>query len=116
MNWGKGIVGGMIIFMLFIIAMCVYMFAIPNDEYDDKYYEKGLNYDVDYKRNKHVIEDKAQPKIVVDSCCIEITFPQLINGQAKLMRPSGNVVDKVIPIGNKNGQLVQILTNNLVNG
>ena len=116
MNWGKGIIGGMVIFMLFIIAMCVYMFSVPTDEYDEKYYERGLSYDKDYKRAKQVITDKAQPKIEADSGCIEVSFPQTILGQVKLTRPSSNIVDKIIAIDNKNGQPVQILTANMPKG
>jgi hypothetical protein len=116
MNWGKGIIGGMILFMLFIIVMCVYMFSIPEDEYDKKYYEKGLSYDQDYNRAKQVITDKAQPTIEADSCCIEVTFPQTILGQVKLTRPSSNMVDSIIAIDNKNGQPVQILTTNMPKG
>ncbi len=41
MNWGKGIITGMIIFMLFILSMCIYMFRMPADEYDHQYYEKA---------------------------------------------------------------------------
>ena len=116
MNWGKGIIGGMILFMLFIIAMAVYMFTLPEDEYDTKYYEKGLSYDQDYNRAKQVITDKVQPTIEADSCCIEVSFPQTILGQVKLTRPSSGIVDKVIPIDNKNGQPVQILTTNMPKG
>ncbi len=116
MNWGKGIIGGMIVFMLFIIAMVVYMFTIPVDDYDTKYYEKGLTYDRDYNRAEQVIKDKAQPTIEADSCCIEVSFPQTVLGQVKLTRPSSNLVDKVIPINNKNGQPVQILTTNMPKG
>lgn len=116
MNWGKGIIGGMILFMLFIIGMVAYMFSMPEDEYDKKYYEKGLSYDRDYNRAKQVVTDKAQPSIEADSCCIEVSFPQTILGQVKLTRPSSNIVDRVIPIDNKNGQPVQILTANMPKG
>jgi hypothetical protein len=116
MNWGKGIIGGMILFMLFIIVMCVYMFSVPEDEFDKKYYEKGLSYDQDYNRAKQVITDNAQPTIEADSCCIEVSFPQTILGQVKLTRPSSNMVDKIIPIDNKNGQPIQILTTNMPKG
>jgi hypothetical protein len=116
MNWGKGIIGGMILFMLFIIGMVVHMFSMPEDEYDKKYYEKGLSYDRDYNRAKQVITDKAQPLIEADSCCIEVSFPQTVLGQVKLTRPSSGIVDKVIAIDNKNGQPVQILTAGMPKG
>lgn len=116
MNWGKGIIGGMIVFMLFIILMCVYMFTMPTDDYDKKYYEKGLSFDQDYNREKQVITDNAQPTIEADSCCIEVTFPQHIIGQVKLSRPASTILDSVIAIDNKNGQPVQILTANMPKG
>ncbi len=116
MNWGKGIISGMIVFMLFIIGMCVYMFTMPADEYDKKYYEKGLIFDQDYNREKQVITDKAQPTIEADSCCIEVTFPQHVIGQVTLTRPSSSKVDSIIAIDNKNGQPVQILTANMTKG
>jgi len=80
------------------------------------YYEKGLTYDKDYNREQQVIKDKAQPTIEADSCCIEVSFPQTVLGQVKLTRPSSNMGDRVIPIDNKNGQPVQILTANMPKG
>jgi len=116
MNWGKGIIGGMIIFMLFILGMCFYMFTMPGDDYDRKYYEKGLNFDQDYNREKQVFKDHAQPVVKVDSCCIQVTFPQSVNGQVRLLRPSGDVKDQVFKLDNKNGQPIEILTAHIAKG
>ena len=106
----------MIIFMLFIIAMCVYMLAMPTDDYDHKYYEKGLNFDQEYKQKQQVFKDKAQPIIKIDSCCIQVTFPQTVTGQVKLLRPSGNVKDQVFNLDNKNGLPIEILTAQIAKG
>ena len=116
MNWGKGIISGMVIFMLFILGMCFYMFRMPTDDYDQKYYEKGLNFDHDYTREQQVFKDKAQPVIVVDSCCIKVTFPQAAKGQVKLRRPLGNIKDQVIKINNAGNQPFEILTNHMPKG
>jgi len=116
MNWGKGIIGGMIIFMLFILGMCFYMFTMPGDDYDHKYYEKGLNFDQDYNKKAQVFKDKAQPVIKVDSCCIQVTFPQTITGQVRLLRPSGEVKDQVFNLDNKNGLPIEILTTHIAKG
>lgn len=106
----------MIIFMLFIISMCVYMFYMPADDYDHQYYEKGLNFDKEYNRERQVVTDKAQPLIKVDSCCIQVTFPQVIKGHVTLLRPSGSVKDQVFTLDNKNGQPIEILTAHIAKG
>ncbi len=63
MNWGKGIIAGMIIFVLFIAGMCIYMFTSPQDDFDQQYYEKGLTFNHDYDREQQVTKDHAEPLI-----------------------------------------------------
>ena len=116
MNWGKGIISGMAIFMLFILAMCFYMFRMPEDEYDQKYYEKGLTFDQDYNREQQVFKDKAQPVIAIDTCCIKVTFPQAAKGQVKITRPLGNIKDQVIKFDAAGNQPFEILTNHMAKG
>ena len=106
MNWGKGIVGGMIVFMLFILGMCVRMFLIPADEYDHKYYEKGLNYDVDYKRERQVITDNATPVIQQNNKSLLLKFKAPAKGTIKFIRPSNQSFDKIFTIDSDNNNEV----------
>ncbi|GAA4310049.1 hypothetical protein GCM10023149_04610 [Mucilaginibacter gynuensis] len=94
MNWGKGIVIGMVCFMLFIIVMVVAMFSQPADDYDKQYYEKGLAYDKDYKRAQQVIKDKAQPVIEFKGAEALIHFRTPVKGQVTFARPSDRNMDE----------------------
>ena len=92
------------------------MVSAPNDEYDHQYYENGLNFDHDYDREKQVVKDHAQPTIVVDTCCIKLTFPQQINGEVKMSRPSSDASDTSFALDNQSGKPIEILTKHLVKG
>jgi hypothetical protein len=116
MNWGKGIIAGMAMFMLFIIFMCVKMFALPADEYDHHYYEKGLNFNKDYAREKQVITDQAQPLIRINGKQISITFKSPATGSAKFIRPSSQALDKTFLINTELGKTASLLAPTLVKG
>lgn len=109
MNWGKGIVGGMIVFMLFIIAMSVYMFMAPEDQYDHQYYEKGLNFDKFYNKEAQVVKDHAQPVIKISGGIITLTFDQSAKGTITFMRPSNDAMDKTYNIDGKEAQFPVVL-------
>ncbi|MFA6083960.1 FixH family protein [Mucilaginibacter sp.] len=98
MNWGKGIIAGMIIFMLFILSMCIYMFRMPKDEYDHQYYEKGLSFNQDYAKERQVLADQAQPQIRVTGAEVTIAFTGPAKGTAKFIRPSSAAMDKTFNI------------------
>ncbi|GAB3929925.1 FixH family protein [Mucilaginibacter myungsuensis] len=98
MNWGRGIVGGMAVFMVFILSLCFQMFRAPADEYDHQYYEKGLGYDKDYKRERQVVIDKAQPTIEHADGQLLILFTDTVNGKARFIRPSSTALDKTVII------------------
>jgi len=94
MNWGKGIIIGMGAFMLFILMLCFKIFSLPADEYDHHYYEKGLNFDKDYDREKQVSLDHAAPDIRLDGSDIHLHFREEAHGTARLVRPSSVAPDK----------------------
>lgn len=93
MNWGKGIVTGMVLFMLFISGMCIRMFMAPADEYDHQYYEKGLNFDADYKKERQVLTDNALPRITQGDKSIRVKFIAQAKGTIKFIRPSNQRLD-----------------------
>ena len=55
MNWGKGLVIGLGLFMSFIVFLVVMMLNTPEDSFDKNYYEKGLAYDLDYQKKSRPI-------------------------------------------------------------
>jgi hypothetical protein len=104
MNWGKGIIAGLSIFVVFIVAMCIYMISSPADSFDHQYYERGLNFDHDYDREKQVVKDRAQPSITVENERIEFRFVNAAKGTVKFMRPSSSALDKVYTFESSSGQ------------
>jgi len=112
MNWGKKIVLGMIIFMLFIIAMVVYMFSVHGNDalVDEDYYEKGINYNQEYDARQNVIADHAEPKINTNKYQIIIQLKDSASYELKLMRPS-TVKDDIKTVGVTLGDSNLILVN-----
>lgn len=116
MNWGKGIVGGMVIFMLFILSMCFYMFRMPPDEYDHRYYEKGLSFDNDYKREQQVTADHAEPLIKQNGKTLELIFSTPVTGNIKFVRPSNQAMDKTFALNSEGAQTVSIPLSSIKRG
>lgn len=108
MNWGKGIISGMILFMLFIISMCVYMFWLPADDYDHQYYEKGLSFNKDYNREVQVVKDHAEPSIAIKGQVMTITFTRPAVGTITWLRPSNQYQDRVFKINTHAGPSIDL--------
>ncbi|MCC8425356.1 FixH family protein [Mucilaginibacter sp. UR6-11] len=116
MNWGKGIIGGMILFMLFIISMCIYMFALPADDYDHQYYEKGLAFNKDYNKEVQVIKDHAEPKITIRNQVMRLAFARPAVGTITWLRPSNQYQDRIFKIDTLAGPLVYLPLNSIEKG
>lgn len=116
MNWGKGIVTGMVLFMLFILSMCIYMFRMPEDEYDHQYYEKGLNFNKDYNKEQQVVKDHAQPVISQVGDHLVIRFKTPSSGKISLIRPANKASDTVYPLRSGDDDQVIILLTPLKKG
>lgn len=116
MNWGRGIITGMIIFMLFILSMCIYMFRMPADEYDHQYYEKGLSFNKDYDREQQVSTDNAQPSIDQNGAQLLIRFKTPAIGKISLIRPANKTLDKAYPIKSGEDNKVFVLLSDIQKG
>lgn len=116
MNWGKGIIAGMALFMLFIISMCVRMFALPADEYDHHYYEKGLDFNKAYEKEKQVVTDHAQPLIHINGKQVSVSFIEPAKGSIKFIRPSSKALDATFPLNTERGKVAGLSTASLIKG
>jgi len=116
MNWGKGIITGMIAFMLFIIAMCIYMFMIPTDDYDHQYYEKGLTFNQVYNKEDRVNIDRAWPNVYVSHRHLKMSFVKAAKGTVKFLRPSSTSADRVQAFNSGSSIEVDIPVTNLAAG
>jgi hypothetical protein len=113
MNWGKGLVIGLVLFMSFITILVVLMFRSAEDSFDKDYYEKGLAYDVEYEQKQQVITDQAEPTISYNDEVLSITFKAADSGQINFKRASSKKEDKVI---NFTDNEVNIKRKELLNG
>jgi hypothetical protein len=108
MNWGKGIILGMALFVLFITGMGVCMFMSPTDDYDHQYYEKGLTFNQDYNHEQQVARDHAQPLIEVAGDVMRFTFIEPVKGKITFVRPSDNLMDKIYQLDSGPGTEIDI--------
>lgn len=110
MNWGTKIVLGMSGFILFIVAMVIYMFHVHGNDalVDDDYYEKGINYNQEYSAKQNVIAENAQPLITINKYQVIIELKDSASFDLKLMRPS-TVKDDIKLKGNTIGSSNLIL-------
>lgn len=90
MNWGTKIVMGMFAFMLFIVAMVIYMFHMHGRDalIEENYYEKGINYNAEYDAKQNVLQDDAQPKITITNTQLVIQLKDSAEYALVLMRAS----------------------------
>jgi len=110
MNWGTKIVMGMFAFMLFIVGMVIYMFHVHGRDalIEENYYEKGINYNVEYDAKQNVLHDDARPKITITHIQIVIQLKDSAQYELVLMRPA-NSDDDVKLKGNTTGSSHLIL-------
>jgi len=116
MNWGKGLITGMVIFMLFILGMCFYMFRAPDDDYDHQYYEKGLTYNQYYNKEMQVIKEHAQPLITISDNYIFVRFKDPAVGTMHLQRPADVSLDKAFQFNSGKLTDVQIDLKTVIKG
>lgn len=98
MNWGTKVVLGMIGFMLFIVAMVVYMFAVHGNDplVEENYYEKGINYNMEFDAIKNVTNEHLQPTITVNKYQLTIQLIDSVDYELKMMRPSSEKEDVLL--------------------
>lgn len=115
-NWGKGIVIGLAVFIIFIVGMGIKMFSQNTDDYDHEYYEKGLAFDADYAKEKQVVADHAQPQIKIQGSNLQVTFIQPVNGKLHIERPADRRLDRWVSLQSGTGAEVTIPVGKVASG
>lgn len=116
MNWGKGIIIGMGAFMTFIIILGVNMFKQAPNDFDPKYYEKGLAFDTTYAKEKRVYADKAQPLFKLLSDSLQFTFTAPSEGSARFERPDDKDLDRSVSFKTNAANTMKIAAGNFEKG
>lgn len=105
-NWGTGIVIGMVLFIAFIMTMVVIM--VSDEKYDhqmvtDSYYEKGMVYqeEIDAETNTRDLSSELKVQKTEDGWLL--TFPEElatseVKGVVLMYRPSNEKLDFELPL------------------
>ena len=96
MNWGKAIILGMAAFMMFILVLGIRMMTQPTDDYDHDYYEKGLTFDTDYRKEKQMMIDDAQPVAQLRDSNLTVKFKEMAVGKIHFLRPADRSLDRTL--------------------
>jgi len=122
-NWGKGIVIGMVLFIGFIMFLVITMITDKRYEHDlvtESYYQKEMELqdDIYAQQNAVAMTDQIHIGKSVDGYVIQFpkTFsPDKLSGKVFLYRPSNKELDFEIPIDINSSNLL-IPKNRLLDG
>ena len=97
MNWGFKIALGLGVFMTFIMVLAYLMMTSKNDDLvDADYYEKGINYNVEYQKKAAVLRDGVTPHVVIADQQLTLTFNQQATGSIRLIRTADKTLDRTM--------------------
>lgn len=99
MNWGKGLIIAMTLFIGFIVTLTWIKLSKVSDLEDENYYEREINYEqeIQAQRNANAFEKMT---IQNDDNFVVLTIPtevQMQNASVKFIRPSDKKLDKTFP-------------------
>ena len=113
-NWGTGIVIGILLFMGFIMFFVIKMSTSNEFDYDlvtEEYYEKELAYqqEIDAEKNLEKLSEAIQGRKTEEGWLL--TFPKEmtpnnVTGTLFLYRPSNQKLDFELPLTLSNSQLL----------
>lgn len=105
-NWGTGLVIGMVLFIAFIMYFVIKISTDKNYDYDlvtEEYYKKELVYqkEIDAEENSNTLENNISGKKTAEGWLL--TFPDnldvsKISGTVSLYRPSNKKLDFDLPL------------------
>lgn len=102
-NWGTGIFGFIIFFILAVIVFFIYMNRMDIDMVEDNYYEKELAYQDQIDKIKNTAALPGKVLIQNDKGSVTVRFPvsdstSIISGTCLFYRPSDPSKDFTVPL------------------
>jgi hypothetical protein len=102
-NWGTGVVIGIIVFVVISVSMTVIFMTQDVDLVADKYYENSLQYQVEIDKQSRTKFLDEQVKINFNGEVINVLFPSVyldknISGEIYFYRPSNPSLDFKLPL------------------
>jgi len=123
-NWGTGLVFGMIAFISFIMYFVVTMMSSSDYDHDlvvEDYYKEELHYqqDIDAEKNALAMDENIELERAGSKLILQ--FPDDMDltdiaGNVNLYRPSNKQLDFNIPFSDISGQKLEIPEAQLVKG
>ena len=123
-NWGTGLVIGMLAFVSFIMYFVVTMLSSSDYDHDlvvEDYYKEELHYqqDIDAERNAFSLNESVE--IIRKNAKLILEFPksidlQNVDGEVLFYRPSNKKLDFRIPFSEIKASKVEIPETSLVRG
>lgn len=101
MNWGKGIIIGMGLFMGFILTMVVIMMRQKIDLVEEDYYKRELNYEDQLAAQKMYVTSAGKISVTSEKNSLHVYFPaqfQKNDATVTLRRPNDKNKDLVLTI------------------
>ncbi|MCB7482117.1 FixH family protein [Christiangramia sediminis] len=124
LNWGTGIVIGMLLFIGFIMYFVVTMLSSSDYDHDlvvEDYYKAELHYqqDIDAEENALALDEHIE--LEREGAQMYIKFPETINleqleGTVTFYRPSNKKLDFSIPFSTIQQQKFEVPVSQLVKG
>lgn len=104
-------------FMAMIIVYVVLMMRSDPDALVDKdYYEKGINYNADYRKKLHVRQDLAEPNFTLRNDSLGILFKREANGKMRMIRTADSKLDQSYVIHTDTGKTFAIPVTGMARG
>jgi nitrogen fixation protein FixH len=122
MNWGKGIVIAIVLFISYIMFMVITMIRTSSDLVEENYYEEGVKFEQKIQAIKNSKAIKDQIKISVDQQFLAIEFPNSVsmdsvtNGVIHLYRPENGKLDKHFSFSKEAGNIQLIPKEKITEG
>ena len=114
-NWGTGILIGIIIFILITVTMTIIFMNQDVSLVSDSYYEKSLVYQDEIDKRSRTKSLDEQVKINFDGTVITILFPsdyssKKLTGEVYFYRPSNSSLDFKLPllVSKKGSQIIPV--------
>jgi hypothetical protein len=109
MNWGKGIVIGMSLFMAFILVLVISLMSHSVDLESEDYYQREINYqsEITAMKKSNGLNEKVEMTSMKDY--VSIVIPNELNCdnvEVILIRPDNKDLDQTFKINNTKSYLI----------
>jgi hypothetical protein len=109
MNWGKGIVIGMGVFMSFITVLVVILMSQNVDLESEDYYQREINYEQELSAMRNAEKQEKQIKVARSGEYVVVQVPDSVaftNVSVYLRRPNNSKDDQFFKLNNSKNLLI----------